>query len=261
MSERSKMASDLDNSETSVIEPIECLNCGSRVVGKFCPECGQSASTSRYTFRTIGREIYDQFRKIDIATTFSNFWELTRNPGGFVRSYLSGRRTGWLAPIKYFFYSFVFQIFLAGILYWITSDSAIKSFGDIDFRLEIASLISTLFWGLFWALSYRRSELNVVENIVAAIFFVAQTNFYSILLTLILLPFQLRGPWAGFISEILHVLVYLGYSFYFARTLFAERLLFLVPKQLILSLIYFVVVFFAVFGSVLISESAGQMVK
>ena len=32
---------------------IKCLNCGTEFEGKFCPECGQSAKTGRFTMRFI----------------------------------------------------------------------------------------------------------------------------------------------------------------------------------------------------------------
>ena len=119
----------------------------------------------------------------------------------------------------------------------------------VEFRVEIVSFVSTAFWGILWALFYRKSELNIVENMMAAVFFVGQTNFFSIIFHTAMLPFLRAGLITDQSVDIYDLATHLAYSFYFSRQLFRERLLLLIPKQLVLSILYFgliVVIFFSV---------------
>jgi hypothetical protein len=244
-----------DKQPSSIDSEPRCLNCGSLFTGNFCNECGQSGSVQRYSLKAIGREIYDQFRKIDATTTYRTFWQLAIQPGEFVRSYLSGQRVGFLGPVKYFFYSFVVQVFVGVWLFWLTNDSSFKELGHLEFRVEIVSFITTGFWGVLWALFYRKSGLTVIENMVAAILFVAQANFLSIILQLISYPLIRSGLLATSAVDIGKLSLQIIYSFYFVRKLFQEAFTSLIPKQLVLSVLYVVLVFL-IFFLLFVSEMA-----
>lgn len=220
-----------------------CLNCDAELFGSFCENCGQSSSIQRYDLKTIGHEIYEQFRKIDAMTTLRTFWQLTTRPGEFVSSYLAGRRTGYLAPIKYFFYSFVVQVLVGGWLFWLTNDRSFESLRTVDFRVEVISFVSTAFWGGLWYLFYRRSNLNIVECIVAAVFFVAQVNFFAIIVQLITFPLIKAVPGVENMLQIIEFAIPLGYSFFFVRQLFDDKVLVLIVKQTVLSLLFIALVF------------------
>ena len=229
-----------------------CLNCDSELPGAYCGNCGQSASTRPYTITSIGLEIYEQFRKIDALTTLRTFWRLTVSPGDFVSSYLAGKRVGFLAPIKYFFYSFVVQVIIGGWLFWLTNDHSFENLNHDQFRVEIISFVSTGFWGVLWYFFYRRSALNIVESIVAAIFFVAQVNFFAIILQLLAVPLIQAVLITNNTLSVVDLVVTLAYSFFFARQLFQDKLVLLIPKQLLLSVLFFIlvlVIFIVVFAS------------
>ena len=258
------MPDKMDSTPENVSMPdpdteTKCLNCSSELAGQFCHICGQSASITRYRLRSIGKEIFEQFRKIDAMTTFRTFWALTKNPGDFVSAYLSGKRTGFLSPVKYFFYSFVVQVLVGSWLFWLTNDHTLDQMSHVEFRSEIVMFISTGFWGVLWRLFYRKADLNVVENIVAAIFFVGQVNFYTIILELITFPLQKAGIFPIYLPELLQLVIQLGYSFYFARGLFRDRYLLLIPKQLVLSCLYFVLVIVIFVGAFSIGSVSDQL--
>ena len=229
----------------------ECLNCEAKLNGTFCSECGQPASTGRYSFRALGNEIYGQFRKLDISTTAKTFWELIRRPGEFVHSYLAGRRVGFLNPVKFFFYSFVANVLVSGWIVWLTNDRQFEATAS-GFRYEIASFVSTIFWGLLWALFYRRSKLNTVENIVAAILFVGQANFLSLIGQVATAPFVIELPAARNYFEVAQLGVYVVYSFFFSATVFRDPWYLLIPKQLVLVLMLVIVAGLVAIGSSLI---------
>lgn len=245
------------NSSSDVV--LKCLNCEADLAGSFCHECGQSNTTQRYSIKRIGTEIYEQFRKIDALTTLRTFWQLTTKPGEFITSYLGGKRVGFLAPIKYFFYSFVVQVLVGGWLQWLINDRSLFETGHIDFRYEIAIFISTGFWGILWWLFYRGSELNVVENMVAALFFVGQCNFLALIFELITLPLVRAEFLSKDVAGILELSIHLAFSFYFARNLFRERYLLLIPKQFALSILYFILVILIFLGAFGIDAMMGQI--
>jgi hypothetical protein len=230
-----------------------CLNCAERSVGAFCPACGQSRFTSRYTVSSLIAEVYSEVRKLDLTTSARTVKELTIQPGEFVRGYLGGKRVGVLNPIKFFFYSFVVQVLFGTFAFWYTGDHQYDSLVKLDYRLEFTSLISTAFWGLFWALFFRSSGLNIVENVAAAIFFVGQANFLGLILNVIGLLLHNIAPNVGYPLMIGDVLVDVIYGLYFARRLFQEPLRWLIPKQILLSLLFVIVTLLVFAGNILIA--------
>lgn len=230
----------------------QCLNCECELAGPFCHECGQTASIERYRIKRIGTEIYEQFRKIDVLTTLRTVWLLTTKPGDFVTGYLAGRRVGFLNPVKFFFYSFVAQILFGTLALWVTSDHRYDYLIKIDYQIEFIGLASTVFWGMFWSLLFRRSGLNLVENIAAAIFFIGQSNFLGLLITFMALPLNVYYPNTVAYSSLGEVTIELLYGFYFAHRLFNERIFLLIPKQVVLSLLFIFSTLVVIYGKILI---------
>lgn len=220
-----------------------CLNCGSDLDGAFCRNCGQSASVERYTLKSLGTEIYQKFRSLDATSTFNTFKALTLRGGTFVQEYLDGKRVGFTNPIVYFFYFFVIEALLIRGLRIVTANPTLGAQGASGFDLQIVALASTVFWGFLWWVFFRRSELNLVENAVAAVYYVAQVNIVSLVFLIISAIFAKRFPWVEFATTAAEILVYFGYGIYFGRTLLKDPLWKLIPKHLLLSIIYFVILF------------------
>lgn len=84
----------LPNGQVNVV----CPNCGNHFVGKFCPQCGQSAATKRITFRDTIHNILTAFLAGD-DTFFRTCRDLLWRPGYMVYDYLSGRRVNYFRPI------------------------------------------------------------------------------------------------------------------------------------------------------------------
>ena len=73
-----------------------CLNCNTEFEGKFCPECGQIATTDRITLRRLfSGEFLSGLFDLD-----RGFWraclELTYRPGFLCLAYLEGKRKTYL---------------------------------------------------------------------------------------------------------------------------------------------------------------------
>jgi len=100
------------------------------------------------------------------------------------------------------------------------------------------------FWGVVWWGVFRRSGLNLVENIVAAVYFTAQTFIYTLLLRLILAPFIIGRPdISGTVLVATDIGIYLTYSFFFTYRLFRETGLRLILKQLALIIAFLMIAF------------------
>lgn len=243
---------------------IDCLNCGFEVRGSYCPSCGQAISVSRYTFRGLGNEIYNQFKKFEVFSAIRTVWALFHHPGNFVRSYLEGQRVGHLAPFKFFFYTFVLQIFVGAIIHTVTGNDTSFLTQGTDLRTQLIDLVSIVFWGLCWRLVFRSSGLNAAENIVAAIYFTGEAFVFTLLIRIICGPFMNWSPSMPILVVTMDLTVYLIYSFFFSYRLFRETGLQLFLKQVILVVAYaaitLIIIFATVFGESLtnIPPSGGQ---
>lgn len=79
------------------IRTTKCLNCGTEFEGKFCPECGQSADTGRFTMRFIFENLMAAFLSKDggIWYTLKN---LFTRPGEMIVEILNGKRRRYFSP-------------------------------------------------------------------------------------------------------------------------------------------------------------------
>ena len=76
-----------------------CLDCGTEFAGKFCPNCGQKATTRRLKFKEIVGDTYSSIAGGD--NKFVNTCrDLCYRPGHLVREYLQGRRTRYTKPLQ-----------------------------------------------------------------------------------------------------------------------------------------------------------------
>lgn len=88
-------------------EEKNCLNCGHFVEEKFCPHCGQENSENRQPFHYLFTHFFEDFTHYD-----GQFWKTIKYllffPGKLTKIYLSGKRQGYVPPVKlYIFISFV----------------------------------------------------------------------------------------------------------------------------------------------------------
>lgn len=77
-----------------------CLNCANQFDGKFCNECGQKASTHRFTIHEWLHEIPHSILHVD-GGFFQTFKHLCLRPGDMIREYLDGRRKSYFSPFLY----------------------------------------------------------------------------------------------------------------------------------------------------------------
>lgn len=226
------------DSEINTTDIKKCLNCEAPIDGEFCSFCGQATSTERYSLSTLAQEVYTQLRKIEAAKTVRTIWSLTVSPGLFVQDYLNGKRVAHINPVRFFFYAFFIEITVKLAVFSAFPNNPIVERVQSGMTIELTNFVLTIAWGLLWSIIYYREELNLVEYIVAAIFFVAQTFLLSSVVLLLMLPFSSYLSYPAATFNLSDLAIYFAYSCIFAYALFNVRWPILILKQTIVAAIF-----------------------
>lgn len=77
---------------------MECLNCGTKCQGAYCPTCGQKTTVSRFHLKEIAVNTVNSLLAGD-----NKIWRtclcLLSRPGHMIREYLLGKRVRYYAPV------------------------------------------------------------------------------------------------------------------------------------------------------------------
>jgi hypothetical protein len=76
-----------------------CTNCGTDFTGNYCPRCGQSQDTPRFTMKNLFHNVVTDFTDIEsgfLRTIIELFWR----PGYMIRDYIKGKRAYYFRPFK-----------------------------------------------------------------------------------------------------------------------------------------------------------------
>jgi hypothetical protein len=85
-----------------------CLNCGTETTGRYCPACGQENIEPKQTVWHLITHFFSDLTHFD-GKFFLTVKDLFAKPGFLSREYMTGRRAGYLDPIRmYIFTSAVF---------------------------------------------------------------------------------------------------------------------------------------------------------
>jgi ribosomal protein L40E len=85
-----------------------CLNCGSRLQGRFCHNCGQENLEPKESIGHLLTHFFNDVTQFD-GKFFTTLKDLLIKPGFLSREYMSGRRVDYLNPVKmYLFTSAIF---------------------------------------------------------------------------------------------------------------------------------------------------------
>ncbi len=83
-------------------EEHECLNCHDHFQGKFCPRCGQPATTTRFTWKVAIANFVNAYG-LGERGMFRSMGNLLLRPGYLILDYLRGMRASYFAPFKMYF--------------------------------------------------------------------------------------------------------------------------------------------------------------
>lgn len=86
-------------------EEHECLNCHDHYTGNYCPRCGQTATTKRFSWKIAARNFAVEYGMGERGM-FRTMRDLILRPGYLILDYLRGMRASYFAPFKMFFLLF-----------------------------------------------------------------------------------------------------------------------------------------------------------
>jgi hypothetical protein len=181
-----------------------CKNCSQTFEGNYCPQCGQKASTKRFSTRILFSELIDKIFPLDRGVLFTARHLLTR-PGAMLRDYLDGKRAHFTKPIQFLL------VMVAISLIFFSSDAMQQGFQDgfsngsndaakNEFSQKMGQWISANMTALivgilpFMALVarwfFRKRGINYAEHFVVSCYLIGGS-------TLMGMPFMLVAKVSG----------------------------------------------------------------
>ena len=215
-----------------------CLNCNAALIKSqnFCSQCGQSASTHRFTIVSFFHEGFHAITHADKGL-FYLLKELTIRPGIVARAYIDGKRKKYFNPFTFFLLLMALYVFVntfVGAKELTNSrpmPESISAITDVEVRKSaenqynrgvearrfmtkngnLVAMLAIPFFALFFRTIYYRGRYNYVEHLVANLMFVTLAN---LAFTLIVFPLQallIGSPWASMTN----ILGFVLQAFYF----------------------------------------------
>lgn len=179
-------------------ESNNCLNCGRNVLENFCPNCGQKATTHRYSIKHfIVHDLIHGLWYLESGILIT-IKKLFTKPGHSIRAFIQGKRVGYFSFIT-------LLLIILGITHFIDEYTQVKladlmpedGKGAIN-EIEALSkaypktvlLLTIPFYSIFSFLWFRKAKLNLTEHFVLnsyktvaesliALLFIIVTIFYS----------------------------------------------------------------------------------
>ena len=87
----------------------DCATCGRHYVGNYCPQCGQSATICRYSFKNAFLLFIDVWG-LGNRGMFRTIRDLVLRPGYMIRDYLKGMQMAYFPPFKMLFLLFALSL-------------------------------------------------------------------------------------------------------------------------------------------------------
>ena len=100
----------LDTAVTAVAQPASCENCGARLHGKYCYDCGQPTHGLVRHFGSVLSDVADSVLNID-ERLFRTLGPLYFRPGKLTLDYFAGKRARYVTPFRMVFFLAVVAFF------------------------------------------------------------------------------------------------------------------------------------------------------
>ena len=111
---QNEIQTETKTTNCEAINGVKCLNCGTEFEGKFCPECGQSADTGRFTFKFIWENLIAAILGRDGGIWFT-LKNLFTRPGAMIVEILNGKRRKYFSPFPMLIFSLTIYLLIASV--------------------------------------------------------------------------------------------------------------------------------------------------
>lgn len=242
-----------DVSDQPAAEAV-CKNCGARVSGAYCSDCGQRHLPRGLHLPEIVSELLDSVVRLD-SRLWQTFIGLTLNPGKVVSDYVGGKRARFVNPVRYCIAGIAvsaaatiatgeFEQISASLLPQEgTTDTVIRQFTDIFAKyLNLLAIISVPIYTLFLRLLYLRAGKNTAEIFSFSCFVVGHVSVLGVLSTLANSYLFFLGLWPS-VAINFFVTTYAAYTFFgrgLLYTLFAVNFSYLAYIAILNAMFWFV---------------------
>lgn len=157
---------------------IHCLNCGTDFEGNFCPECGQSADTGRFTLRFIFGNLLAAILGRDggVAYTLKNLFS---RPGKMIVEILDGKRRKYVSPFPMLFLALTVYILiftLTGTKGDLSSDLSLGLSNDAAANSQISIEINRLVTKAF---NFYLNHYTLCYMLTLPLFIIAARRCYG----------------------------------------------------------------------------------
>ncbi len=205
-----------------------CLNCGKALTGNYCDNCGQSASTHRFSLKHIlSHDMVHGLFHVDKGILFT-IKELFTRPGHMVREYVGGKRIKQFNYITLLLVIIAAYLFVAHSLHYNIADvmgrPEIKKEADkvqafVERNMKLQSLFTIPFNALFVYLVFRRSGKNYAETLVLETYL----NCARLMIQLVFVIIASLAPHGtvGTVVSVCMALVTLPYTFWFYKQFYS----------------------------------------
>lgn len=155
----------------------KCKNCETKLIGKFCSECGQK-DVHLFKLKDLTNELARGFTELDFRILVT-LKKLFISPGFLTREYWSGRKVSYTQPFKLFLFSSIIYYFLVSSYYPVnTSEILYKNlvnetgkqepitiaFYFIEIELRNSLLISSFANSQIFGDKYEK-EINIIFSL------------------------------------------------------------------------------------------------
>jgi len=231
-----------------------CLNCSAPLEGKYCSNCGQSASVSRISFKDTLVDFFSASFALE-GPLMRTIKLMIINPGKVFREFLVGRRKTYYKPVAFFMLLTAIYIILRSVLDYnpmVESRSQSASNSNIDHTLlwqagsymfkHINNFLFLLVFGIafsfklfFWK-KFRLAEYFAIGFYIGGIYILFGT--LSMLL----------NHFTGYHFQFLHLWFLVTYITLSSIALFQARSFGLIVKSILVAIFSFVIYMALAFG-------------
>lgn len=93
-----------------------CLNCGARLSGPFCAQCGEEKiDRDHLKLGSFAHRALEDFTDVEHSKFFGTLFSLLVRPGFLTQEYLRGRKKAYIGPVKLYITIFALSVFLYSI--------------------------------------------------------------------------------------------------------------------------------------------------